>query len=56
MVGRVAVESKSDVGKRFEKPAVKRIDAASPIPRPSPKRIPARIIILIIILIELFLI
>ena len=41
MVGRAAVESKNEVGMLSEKPAVKRMEAASPIPRPSPNNTPA---------------
>ena len=37
------MESNIDVGIWFEKPAVNRIDAASPIPRPRPRRTPASI-------------
>jgi hypothetical protein len=43
IVGNAAVESKNEVGIRLENPAVKRMEAASPIPRPNPNSIPARI-------------
>jgi hypothetical protein len=43
MVGSAEVESNNDPGMRLEKPAVNKIEAASPIPLPNPKRMPASI-------------